>query len=520
MNKGLVALFERLSLPGQVLASGGAFALVALAVAAASGRIEPAALAALALAAGGATLSAAWPAQRVSRGAQQVAAAARALTREEAIDDTPVPYLSPSREVHALTLALRRAFELARQRRVALMAQVSALGVQLQSRTQQLSSLQDLSINLAGHKDLAGLVDEALGALEQTMPYSSASVWARAELQATHPVVLMGYRSGAEDLAGVGITELSGLRLSRGNLQRYEQIEQQGLPVVENRPRQSLFAWLWEMVTDDARTSALYRGTRAWMAVPLKVRDRVFGVLRVDGGEADWFDAERERLLAAVGSQTALAMRHAQLLSQEREVAVVAERNRIARDLHDAVSQTLFASQLLAGTMSRAEGASAAWREQAVALEKLNRSALAELRMMLFELRPEALHGVGLAELLQHAVEALAGRGEVEVVASIDSRNPPQAMRIELYRVAQEALSNVGRHSGASHAQVSWSVPEPGQGVLRVADDGRGFDPEAGYPGHLGLVHLRERAAALGAELTIRSAPGEGTELRLTVRWN
>ena len=470
-----------------------------------------------AVAAGAAT----WPAWRTARAHRLLTESARELVAEGAADDANLPYLPSSEDLHRCSLALRRVVEIARLRRKELEARNAVLGAQLQSRTLELSSLQDLSITLSRQTEIGSLVDEALGALEQTMAYSSASIWARNDLEPTQPVVLMGYRSQANELSGVEMGSLTGLRLSRANLQRYEQIEAAGQAIVENRPRQSLLNWLWAMVTDDSRTSALYRSTRAWMAVPLKVRDRVLGVLRVDHGEQDFFDPERERLLTAVASQTALAMRHAHLLAQQRDIAVTAERNRIARDLHDAVSQTLFAANLLAGTLARADHIDEATRGQVQTLERLNRSALAEMRMMLFELRPDALEGVRLPELLQHAVEALSGRGGVEVTTDFSSEaGPPTAQRIELYRIAQEALSNVGRHSGASHVHVGWTVSPAGTGRLHIVDDGVGFDPQAEHPGHFGLDNMRQRAAAAGGELSIKSAPGEGTELLLSITWS
>ena len=462
-----------------------------------------------------------WPAWRAARAHQQWTESARELVAENAADDANLPYLPISEDMHRSSLALRRVVDIARLRRKELEARNAQLGAQLQSRTLQLSSLQDLSVTLSRQTEIGSLVGEALGALEQTMAYTSASIWARNDLDPTQPVVLMGYRSQSNELTGVDMANLTGLRLSRANLQRYEQIEAAGQPIVENRPRQSLLNWLWAMVTDDARTSALYRSTRAWMAVPLKVRDRVLGVLRVDHGEQDFFDPERERLLAAVASQTALAMRHAHLLAQQRDIAVTAERNRIARDLHDAVSQTLFAANLLAGTLARADHLDDTTRGQVQTLERLNRSALAEMRMMLFELRPDALDGVRLPELLQHAVEALAGRGGVEVTTDFSAEpGPPTAQRVELYRIAQEALSNVGRHSGASHVHVGWTIGPPGSGRLHIVDDGVGFDLSADHPGHFGLDNMRQRATAAGGELSIKSAPGEGTELLLNITWS
>lgn len=513
--------FERLSLPGQVLL----LALLAGALTtAAHWAAQPAAgdtWAWMAAAATTAALAAWWPARRTARALETLTAVARTLAQDSRNDEAQLPYLHPHEDLHHHSLALRRLVELWRARRQELEALNAQLTGQLQARTHQLTTLQDLSIGLNKHTEMGALVGEALRALEQTMDYSSASIWARQELSPVEPVVLMGYRSHDAELADTDVASLTGLRLSRANLQRYEQIEANGQPIVENRPHQSLLSWLWAMVTDDARTSALYRNTRAWMAVPLKVRDGVLGVLRVDHAEQDFFDPERERLLTAVGSQTALAMRHAHLLERQRDLAVAAERNRIARDLHDAVSQTLFAANLLAGTLSRDEQLSEAARGQVATLERLNRSALAEMRMMLFELRPDALESVRLPELLQHAVEALAGRGGVEVTTEIAAEPaPPARQRVEIYRIAQEALSNIGRHSGASHVHVGWTLTGGQRGRLHIVDDGCGFDTAAEHPGHFGLVNMRERAQAVGAVLSVKSAPGEGTELLLEANWS
>jgi signal transduction histidine kinase len=527
------AVFERLTLRSQVWLLG----LLATAAAAATEAWRAHALPAGAAEFGGwsllsavvagalATAATAWVMSRAGRAHVAVTQAARAIAREHAGDDeAALPLHTESTDLLETTSALRRAVDALRQRIDSLTAQNAALAAKLSHRTQELSSLQDLSIGLARKShDVAGLVDEALGALERTMAYASASVWARGDLDAAQPVTLLGYRSSATELSGLALSDLVGLRLSRANLQRYEQIEQSGQPIIENHPQQGLLAWLWAMVTDDARTSALYRSTRSWMAVPLAVkdaeRDRVLGVLRVDHSEPDHFDAERARLLAAVASQTALAMRHAHLLARERDNAAAAERTRLARDLHDAVSQTLFAANLVAGTLIKDTGLPDAARAQAETLSRLNQGALAEMRMLMFELRPDALATLPLAELLQQAAAALAARGGLDVQVNIDPVDPPLATRVQLYRLAQEALSNVARHSAASHVHLQWRSRVAGRGVLTVRDDGRGFDVEAPHPGHFGLENMKERAALLGSTLTVTSQSGAGTTIEIEVEW-
>lgn len=463
-------------------------------------------------------------AYRVARALRQISSASQLLRRSGPGEDINLPLQPGSAELQRASASLRRLVEVWRRRQRELIAQTETLGQRLELRMHELSTLQDLSIGLASKTELHELVDEALGALEQTMAYTSASVWSRTARDEGGQVVLMGYRQNDSESEHLRLPtdDLTGMRLSRSNLQRYEHIEREGQPIVENRVRQSLLSWLWSWLSDDARTSGLYRGTRAWMAVPLKSRETVMGVLRVDHQEPDFFDAERVRLLTAVGSQTGLAMRHAQLLSQQKDQAVVAERNRIARDLHDAVSQTLFAANVIAGTLGRLarreEGPNAAaLQEQAAALERLNKGALSEMRLLMYELRPDALQHLPLAELLQHAIDALACRGTIEVSQRLSREDRlPSKARIHLYRIAQEALSNIARHSGASHAVVEWVVSDSGRGGrLRIADDGHGFDPVDAPPGHFGLGNMAERAAEIGAAWTLTSGPDEGTEIRL-----
>ncbi len=465
-----------------------------------------------------------WLAGRHALALRRLAEAARQLRRDEAGDELNLPLLPDADELRDASVSLRRLVEFNRQQRQALLARNTALGEQLQRRTHELSTLQDLSVGLAAGQDLTDLVDEALKALEQTLEYSSASLWARDRRKRNPQVVLLGYRIGDGDAAEAGaaaVGALRGRRLSRGNLQRYEQIERERAPLIENNVRQGLLSWLWEKVTDDASTSSLYRTTRAWMGLPLTFREEVLGVMRVDHRVPGYFDAERARLLSAVCSQTALAMHHAQLLLQQREIAVTAERNRIARELHDAVSQTLFAANMVAGSLvklasreSREARDQALLLTQAQTLERLNRGALAEMRLLMFELRPDALEHASLAELLKPVIEALECRGDIVVrqdIASAESLAP--AVRRQLYRIAQEALSNVGRHSGASEAEVRWQ-PDSAQGALLVvADNGQGFDPAQPRPGHFGVDNLHSRAAEIGATLRITSTPGQGTEV-------
>jgi signal transduction histidine kinase len=513
--------FDGQTLPAQIAWAGAIVAAALIALARAAFDLGWPISIALGASTFGASLVAASIAARVTRALRALASAALTLGRQEALgDDDQLPLLSASAELRDAAVALRLLVDGARRYQRVLEAQNAVLTRHLQSRTHELSTLHDLSLGLAAKSDLQELVGEALHALEQTMDYSSASLWMRSEREAGGQVVLLGYRVGKDSGVRAG-SDLTGMRLARTNLEQYQQIERERQPLIENHARQSLFSWLWSRVTEDARSTALYRVSRSWMAVPLKFRDVVLGVMRIDHQEPEYFDEARARLLSAVSSQTALAMRHAQLQAQEKEIAVTAERNRIARDLHDAVSQTLFAASVTAGTLAKTTArepppAPAVVREQAAMLEKLTRVALAEMRLLMFELRPDALQGAPLAELLQHAIEALSIQGSVKVEAMLarDDRFAA-AVRVPLYRIAQEALSNISRHSGAANAVVEWSVDPVRGALLRIADDGNGFDPDAATPGHFGLESMRSRAREIGARLEIASTAGNGAELRV-----
>lgn len=193
--------------------------------------------------------------------------------------------------------------------------------------------------------------------------------------------------------------------------------------------------------------------------------------------------------------------------------AVAAERIRLARDLHDAVTQTLFSTTLIAEVlpdlweMNPAEG-----RRRLEELRQLTRGALAEMRTLLVELRPNALTEIPLPTLLRQLTEAMAGRSRIAIQLSAEGEcKLPPDVQVALYRIAQEALNNVVKHARASQAIVTLRLCNPVR--LTIADDGAGFDPAAVTADHLGLRIMRERAEAIGAKLSVYSEPGEGTQV-------
>jgi nitrate/nitrite-specific signal transduction histidine kinase len=276
------------------------------------------------------------------------------------------------------------------------------------------------------------------------------------------------------------------------------------------------------------RIAVQEEGLRSLASVPLSSRGRVLGTLfAVTRGYRN-FSAGDVQLLTSIGLQIGIAIENARLFSQAQQVAVVEERSRLARELHDAVTQTLFSATLIAETLpSLWEVDSEEGRQLLKELRQLNRGALAEMRTLLLELRPASLIEASLGDLLGQLCDAATGRIGVPVALTLQGQcSPPSEVHVALYRIAQEALNNVVKHAKANRVAVSLRCAtstgnvdrEPCHRVeLQVTDDGIGFDPNSVQADRLGLAILRERAQAIGAVLRIESQPGGGTQVM--VEW-
>jgi len=256
---------------------------------------------------------------------------------------------------------------------------------------------------------------------------------------------------------------------------------------------------------------------RSILAVPLLVRDQVTGVLTIINRTLGEFDARDRTLVETLAASAAVAVENARLHDQAMQAAVTAERNRLARDLHDAVSQTLFSASVISETLPRLWKRDPSRVERGLEqLHQLTRGALAEMRALLVELRPTVLAETDLGDLLHQLAEATMSRTRITASVSVENKRAlPPEVQIALYRIAQEALNNVVKHARASQVTLSL-CNRPEQVELRVKDDGRGFDTGTVKPGHLGLDIMRERAQAIGISLKIASQPGQGTEIVAT----
>lgn len=227
------------------------------------------------------------------------------------------------------------------------------------------------------------------------------------------------------------------------------------------------------------------------------------------------FNAMADQLSESLRSLRLLADRNAQLAEQAAQLAALDERNRLARELHDSVSQELFSLTMLAAAARRTlQTRPDLTADRLVEIEESARRALEETRSLIFALRPAALDGRGLAPALRDLVPALRERQGLHVTLRITGERPlPLEHEQALFRIVQEALANVARHSSVREAEVDLRYYDDVV-TLEVRDEGRGFDPGAARnPRAIGLHSMAERAEALGGRITIRSAPNQGTTI-------
>ena len=250
--------------------------------------------------------------------------------------------------------------------------------------------------------------------------------------------------------------------------------------------------------------------------IPLESRGDRLGVLVIVGSQGGAFSTAQLALFQSIADQLGVAVENARLFARSEQAAVAAERNRLARDLHDAVTQTLFSSSMIADVLPKIwERNPDEGRRRLEELRQLTRGALSEMRTLLVELRPAALADTDLGDLLEHQVNAFIARTRLQVGFERSvSYNPPVEVKEAFYRIAQEAFNNIARHAEAAQVRVRLDG-EPGKMDLTIQDDGVGFDAQTLEHEGLGLGIMRERARSIGSRLEVVSRPGRGTRLHL-----
>jgi signal transduction histidine kinase len=257
---------------------------------------------------------------------------------------------------------------------------------------------------------------------------------------------------------------------------------------------------------------------RCWMGLPLIVRGEVVGGLSISHVTPAYFTPARVEMAFAFANHAAVAIESSRSREEAVSAAALAERARLARELHDSVSQALYGMVLSTRTSLELidRDANKACETMRYTLE-LADAALSEMRALIFELRPESLKEDGLLTAFRKQATALTTRHKIQLTLDLCAEEPalPIKTKEALYRITMEAIQNTIRHAGASRLTLAMSCADAV--TLTIEDDGCGFDTDGEYPGHLGLQSMRERAQSAGSEVTINSQRGRGTRVQIII---
>jgi signal transduction histidine kinase len=346
-------------------------------------------------------------------------------------------------------------------------------------RTAELAALLELSNSTAVTLELHPLLERILLRLNETVPHAGAAVL---ELDALGQLRLLVQRGRI----GAKLLE----QIAAASRERLAEPLNEVLPEPET----------------------------AFLTLPLVVRDRNLGLLVLVRSMAEPFRADQLRIASAFANQVAIALENANLYEQVHEQAAFDERQHLARELHDSVSQALYGILLGAHTARKQLQEAPEKAGEALSyVENLAQAGLAEMRALIFELRPESLEKEGLIGAFKKQLDALESRHELETQAELAAEpNLPLATKQVLFRIAQEALHNIVKHARARRVEFRFEADSETI-LLAVRDDGLGFDPSGSFPGQLGLSSMRERTAALGGVLTVSSTKGQGTEVLVQI---
>lgn len=384
---------------------------------------------------------------------------------------------------------------------------------ELERRTLLLSTLLDVSNLVSSTMEPKPLLEAILDHLKKIMEYNGAKVFAVQGDQ----LKLFAHRSSLaqseeQDYSiSIDVT-LLGVQVVRNR---------QPLVISDIHGDEPLAVSFRQSMPD--YHERMFKEVKSWMGLPMIVKDKIVGVLALTHSEAGYYDARHVELGMAFANQAALEFENVRLIEQAEEIAVNAERSRIARDLHDAVTQTLFSASLIADVLPKIWNRNAEdGRKRLEELRQLTRGALAEMRTLLFELRPVTLVEAALEDLLKQLAEAVTGRARIPIGLKLVGRAQiPPEVKIAFYRIAQEALNNITKHSGATSAEMTLSngSESAGSGIvsLRICDNGAGFDPSTITGDHLGLNIMKERAESVGASFEVETCIGNGTEIE--IKW-
>ncbi|MBN1811875.1 MAG: PAS domain S-box protein [Anaerolineae bacterium] len=378
----------------------------------------------------------------------------------------------------------------------------------VEERTAELTTLLRVSQQMTSTLDFEELLERVLTEMERMMEYAAAGVLVHEDGQ----LRTVGYH-GPSSQETVARPRLSTERWGElwATLAKGETL------IVGDVQADTPLAQTYRQVA--RHIGGDFSTVRTWMGIPLIVGGHTIGALSIEHDQPHAYTSSQAETALAIANQAAIAIENARLYRQARRLAVMEERQRLARELHDSVSQALYSialgTQTALALLERENPVRAAKPMEYVL--SLADAALAEMRALIFELRPDALEKEGLVAALSRHAEAILARHHLAVeTAFCEEPSVPPDVKEALYRIAVELMNNAVKHAQATRISL-WLQTQDGIITLEMHDDGVGFDPQGAYPGHLGLRSMQERAAQIGASLEIESAPGRGTQVQVRV---
>jgi signal transduction histidine kinase len=377
----------------------------------------------------------------------------------------------------------------------------------VEERTRELSTLLDVSRNVTSTLELQPLLSLILDQLKVVAEYHGAGI---VQLHGQELRVI-GYRGPILQEIALQTT------FPAESLPVWDYLKR-GEPVVIDDVRgDTPLARAYQAAAGE-HLETTYGYVRCFLAVPLALKGRVIGALTLENSRPGYYSERNVTLALAIAQQAAIAIENAWLYQKAQDLAALEERQRLARELHDSVTQALFGIRVGVDTaIAQLDRDLDQAAESMRYVRTLAQGGMAEMRTLLFELRPESLETEGLVAGLQKQAAALAARHEVPVEAALgDEPAASLAVKEALYRITQEALHNTFKHAQPTSVELRLEQVD-GAIVLEVRDDGCGFDAGGSYPGHLGLPSMKERATRLGGTLKVESAPACGTVVRARI---
>jgi signal transduction histidine kinase len=376
---------------------------------------------------------------------------------------------------------------------------LEALEKQVAIRTQHLSTLYQINTVASEPLQLHPLLDQVLAITLEAMKSSAGAIHF---LDERAQVLVLAAQRGLPPETAVALESLSARDEFWQNLIRSPN------PLV--LPDLSVQSGIAPQLVDfDSHTS------RAYIGAPLRAKGQALGLISLFGETILEYTIEDITLFMTIADQVGGLVERARLAQQAELAAVVQERQRLARELHDSVTQLLYSQVLFSGASLKVlrQGNTSLAEQHLARIEQAAQQALKEMRLLVYELRPSNDLDEGLGNALQRRLDAVEKRSGIDarlVVQGVVELDPIQTLN--LFRIAEEALNNTLKHAHASAVQVALRA-ENGSVTLEIIDNGRGFDPADRAQGGMGLANMRERAAALGGQFELASTAGQGTRV-------